>query len=152
MILFPLLVCCGCSDSPRPTDLPPLFPCTISVTQGGAPLADAYVELVSPDVPKYRPSATTDASGNAAILTYGYPGAPAGKYKILVRKNVEDDIVYGKDAYGEQFVVSSNIYKLVEDNYADVEKTPHEIEITSKKSRVTVDVGTAIRNKIVETR
>ena len=146
--MFSLLVLCGCAKDSRPTDLPPLVACTISVTQGGAPLADAYVELKSQDVQKYRPSAQTDAAGNAVILTYGHPGAPVGKYKILVSKNIEDDIVYGKDEYGEQAVISSNIYKTVEDSYADAEKTPHEIEVTSTKTQTAIDVGTAVRVKM----
>ena len=148
--LCPLLLFFGCMDSSRPTDLPPLFPCTVSVTQGGGPLAGALVELQSPDSPTYRPSSTTDESGNATMMTYGYPGAPAGKYKIIVRKSVEDDIVYGEDERGEQTIVSSNHYNVVEDIYNDASRSPHEVEVpaNAKGTRITIDVGTAIRVKI----
>jgi len=130
--------------------LPPLYPCTVSVTQDGAPLEGAYVELVSQDAQKYRPSAAADASGKATLLTYGFPGAPAGKYKITVRKTIEDDIVYRIDEYGEQSVASSNRYELVDDRYHDAKQTPHEIEITSKKVDITIDVGAAVRKKMAQ--
>ena len=150
ILLLPLLFLSGCSESSRPSDLPPLFPCTVSVTQGGGPLAGAYVELVSPDSPKYRPSAATDESGNAAIMTYGYPGAPVGKYKIIVRKSIEDDIVMGKDEYGEDAVVSSNRYSVVADIHGDASRSPHEVEVTasSKGVQTTIDVGDAIRVRV----
>jgi len=147
LALLPLLLFCACSKSSRPADLPPLFPCAVSVTQGGAPLEGAYVELISPDAQKYRPSATTNENGKASLLTYGHSGAPAGKYKILVKKTIEDDIVYSTDEYGTQSIASSNRYELVDDLYHDATKTPHEIEVTSKTIEVTIDVGTAVRKK-----
>ena len=149
LIVLSLLLFSGCGDSSRPKDLPPLFPCVVSVTQGGKSLEGAYVELVSPDVQTYRPSATTGVDGDAVISTYGYPGAPEGKYKIIARKSIEDDIVHGTDEYGEKAVVSSNRYNVIQDTYGDVKKTPHEIEVTKDKKgvKVTVDVGDAIRVK-----
>lgn len=149
-VLFAIFCCAGCKDSGSPPDLPKLYPCTISVVQEGKPLPGARVELFSVDSQKYRPAATSDASGNATLMTYGYPGAPAGKYKILVRKSVEDDIVYGKGAYGEQVINFSNIYNLVENLYGDPKKTPHEMEVTSSSMEEpkTVDVGKAIRVKV----
>ena len=148
LALLPLLLFCACSKSSRPADLPPLFPCTVSVTQGGSPLEGAYVELLSQDAQKYRPSAAADASGKATLLTYGFPGAPAGKYKVLVRKTIEDDIVYSTDEYGTQSIASSNRYELVDDLYHDATKTPHEIDVASKKIEITIDVGSAVRKKL----
>ena len=82
------------------------------------------------------------------MLTYGYPGAPTGTYKILVRKGIEDDIVYGTDEYGEQVVASSNTYHLVDAKYANAEQTPHEVEVATKKTEKTVDVGDPVRVRI----
>jgi len=153
LLLLLLSLSIGCSVDSRPADLPPLFPCTVSVTQGGAPLDDANVELVStsPDTQKYRPSATTDANGIAVIMTYGFPGAPAGTYKILVRKMIEDDIVYGTDEYGEQRVASSSRYQVVGDRYFNAEATPHEIEVTPRgRTQITIDVGEPVRVRVRE--
>ena len=146
LLLLSLILFSGCSDSGRPTDLPPLFSCTVAVTQGGAALEGAYVELVSPEAQKYRPSATTDASGNAVMKTYGFPGAPAGKYKILVSKMIEDDIVYGTDEYGGRAVVSSNKYQMVNSDYSKADTTPHEVEVAAKgKTQTTIDTGEPVR-------
>ena len=148
LLLLPLFLFCSCSDSSRPSDLPRLYSCTITVTQGGVPLEGALVELGSPDSQKYNASGTTDASGNAMIMTYGHSGAPVGKYKILVSKIIEDDIVYGTNVYGEQTIDSFNRYKLVDDRYSNMESTPHEIEVTTKKTQTTIDVGEAVRKKL----
>ena len=150
LLAFSLLLFPGCSDTSRPSDLPPLFPCTVSVTQGGVPLAGVFVELVSLDSQKYRASASTDEGGRATMTTYGYPGAPAGKYKIIVRKSIEDDIVMGKDVYGADAIVSSNRYNVVEPLYGQTDQTPHEVEVvsSSKGTEVTIDVGVAIRVRV----
>ena len=150
LLLLSLFMFCGCSDASRPGDLPQLFPCVISVMQGGKPLAEALVEFHAESEQKYRPSAFADVEGNAVMRTYGFPGVPAGKYKITISKTIEDDFVYRTGDTDEQIIVSSNTYKTVEDLYSSVETTPHEIEITStsKGKPVTLDVGEAMRTKI----
>jgi len=101
ILLLPLLFLFGCSDSSdRPSDMPPLYPCTVSVIQGGSPLEGAVVTFHSDTEQKYRPVAYTGADGKAVMQTYGFPGVPTGKYKITVSKVVEDDIVYGTDENG----------------------------------------------------
>ena len=150
LFLLPWLALCGCSDSSRPSDLPPLFPAVVTVTQDGIPFSGAYVELVSSEPSTYRASATTDERGIATLMTYGFPGAPAGKYKIIVRKSVDDDIVYGTDVYGEQTILALNRYSVIESRYGNAEQTPHEIEITSgsRRTQVMIDVGNAVRVRI----
>lgn len=150
LAIFSIFLFSGCTKSSRPDDLPPLFPCTITVTQDGANLADALVELVPQDSIPYSPSSMTDSDGDAVLKTYGFSGAPAGKYKIVVRKTIEDDIVHGTDEYGNQAVVSSTRYNLVEDTYTQAKQTPHEIEVASnsKGTKLTIDVGKAIREAI----
>ena len=146
--LISLLVFAGCADdSGRPVDLPPLFPATITVTQGGVPLEDALVEMTLPDPPLYRPTATTDANGVAVMRTYGFPGAPAGNYKITVRKGVTENIVYGTDDFGRQIVLSSDNFLVVQPRYSDVGETPHEIEVPANRRgvQVTIDVGEPAR-------
>jgi hypothetical protein len=139
----------GCSNVSRPGDLPQLFPCTISVIQDGQPLEGAFVEFHAKDgEPKYRPTAYTGADGNAVMLTYGFSGVPAGKYKVTISKLVDDDFVYRTDEAGIQVIVSSNTYRLVESRYSDPATTPHEIEITGKKMPpVSFDVGKVVRIK-----
>jgi len=104
-----------------------------------------------PDGQKFRPSATTNADGIAEILTYGFTGAPAGKYKILVRKIIDDDPVYGINEHGERVEISYTRYRVVAERYSQLETTPHEIEVpaTRRGVRTTVDVGEAIRIRVL---
>ena len=55
ILLLPLLFLFGCTDSDRPSDMPKLYPCTVSVTQGGRPLEGAIVTFHSDVEQKYRP-------------------------------------------------------------------------------------------------
>ncbi|MDR1480015.1 MAG: carboxypeptidase-like regulatory domain-containing protein [Planctomycetaceae bacterium] len=140
-----LLFVIGCGDSPRPKDLPPLFLCTITVTQDGKPLSDAVVKLVTQEnnTAKYTPVAMTGSDGKVIVSTYGFSGAPAGKYKVVVSKNIEDDIVYKTNADGEQEIVTYKTYRTVEKIFSNTETTPLEIEITpkNKNTEKTFDVG-----------
>ncbi|MDR2170329.1 MAG: hypothetical protein LBP59_09320 [Planctomycetaceae bacterium] len=139
----------GCGDSSRPKDLPELFPCTIMITQDGKPLSDAIVKLISQtDIDaKYNPVTVTGIDGIVKMSTYGFAGVPAGKYKIVVIKNIDDDIVYRTDDAGERVVVSYKTYRLVEKQFSDTATTPHEIEITGKEKSVEAnfDVGKPIK-------
>jgi len=149
LLLISLFLLCGCSDPSRPADLPPLFPCTITVIQGGVPLEGAFVELVlMPDGQKFRPSAATDANGNAEILTYGFVGAPVGRYKILIRKSIDDNIVYGTNEYGERVEISADRFMVIAERYSRIETTPHEVEVTTRRTQLTVDVGEAVRIRV----
>ena len=101
LFLFP-----GCrGNDGRPEDLPPLFPVTITVTQGEEVLEGAHVELVPQDSPNqpYRATATTDANGVAIMKTYGFPDSPAGNHKIIVRKGIVENIVYGRHCVLHKF-------------------------------------------------
>jgi hypothetical protein len=142
----------GCGNSSRPEDLPKLYPCVILVTQDDTPLPDAVVKLVlqTETAAKYQSVATTGADGTATLMTYGFPGVPLGKYKAVVTKNIEDDVVYRTGDAGERVFVSSNRYKMVEDKFSDVNTTPFEIEITpqSRKVPISLDAGKPIKVKM----
>ena len=151
LILFVLIVLCGCTPSRRPKDLPKLYPCEITVTQKGTPLAEAVVQLVPTETnQKYASAATTGPDGKVVMSTYGFPGVPVGKYKVVVIKNHEDDIVYKTDESGEKVIVSSNTYRMVETAYSNAKTTPLELEITGKGPKIekTLEVGEPIRVKI----
>jgi hypothetical protein len=121
------------------------------IIQDGKPLEGAIVEFHAQTDQTYRPSAYTDTTGNAVILMYGFFGAPAGKYKVTVTRNIDANHVYRTNTGGEQVLLSHDIYKTVEDLYSRVETTPLEIEIISKKVQKTFDVGEAINVKLRST-
>jgi hypothetical protein len=127
----------GCSNSNRPSDMPTLFPCVVMITQEGSPLNGANVMLIPmPGTQdKYQASAVTDGGGKATLVTYGFDGIPAGKYKVCIRKVISDEKT------GAEF-------QTVEQQYAIPDSSPHEIEITGKKMPpMSFDVGKPVKIK-----
>ena len=141
---------CG-NDTSRPADLPPLFPCEITITQEGTPLAGATValEAFGGTGSVYHPAGITDESGKAVMSTYGFNGVPAGTYKVTVRKTVVEDGAEIIDSYGDPARAPGAEYRAVEQQYSNAATTPHEIEITGERgiARATFDVGRPIRER-----
>ncbi|MDR2441223.1 MAG: hypothetical protein LBE12_17820 [Planctomycetaceae bacterium] len=156
----------GCSFQQLPDDLPTLYPCKIMVIQDGQPLIGASVilHLTDPNTENrgksWIPMGLTDEKGVAVIKTNArYDGAPLGKYKILVNKTEhetsklepappEDSPDYARWLEKSR-TEKLNEFGLVETIYSDAQKTPHDIEITPNSNQKNIDVGKAVRNKII---
>ena len=149
LILISFTGCGG--DTSRPKDLPPLYPCAVTITQDGKPLDGAVVNLVAFDKEnaKYQASSVTDAAGKAIMSTYGFNGVPAGKYKVCIWKTITEGVKQYTNKDGELVNTEGTDYKTVESKYADAKTTPHEIEITGKGKKVeqTFDVGKPVKIK-----
>jgi len=158
-----LLVVCvlsGCQEK-RPAGMPVLYPCEVTITQGGAPLGDADVNLM-PEVgsSQWVISGHTDANGVTKIMTHGkYSGAPAGPFKVLVSKTLPVPSKYpepGPNGTSEEWTQWSDLtrseyrppVRYVKPEYADVSQTPHSITISKGKNSATFDVGEAIEEII----
>jgi len=149
----------GCSN--RPSGMPALYPCKITVTQDGTPLADASVVLVNiSDTEKgqaWAPMGKTDSSGVAVMMTNAqYNGAAAGKYRIIVDKTETEPSKLGPppatdspeyEAWSEKSANEDlTQFSLVETVYSSSE-TPHEIDVGKGTNEKTVDVGKVVRIK-----
>ncbi|MCL2119512.1 MAG: hypothetical protein FWH27_13910 [Planctomycetaceae bacterium] len=155
-IIIPLMLValsitgCGGNDS-RPADLPPLFPCEITITQEGTALSGATISLESSGEAKavYHPSGITNESGKAVLSTYGFNGVPTGMYKVIVRKTVVEDVKQVVDAYGDLVDDGGVEYRTVESQFSNANATPHEIEITNSRQAVqaTFDVGKPVKER-----
>ena len=160
-----LFVISGCTRT-TPSDMPPLYPCKVTVIQDDKPLAGAVVTLRFADESvaasfsqPWIPSGQTDADGTASLMTNArYPGAPLGQFKILVQKTDSEPVgMPPKPAEGTpQYEAWSlrlgsadyNHFDLVEQQYGDPQTTPLEIEVKKKgPNTATVDVGKPIRIK-----
>ena len=89
-IILVLLICNGCSKENRPDDLPKLYPVTLTITIDGKPLGGALVNLFTEDqsISKWTIGGYTNAEGKLILATHGqFRGAPAGKFKVCVRKS-----------------------------------------------------------------
>ncbi|MDR1924806.1 MAG: hypothetical protein LBQ66_10570, partial [Planctomycetaceae bacterium] len=88
VILFvPVLCCVGCSGQKLPPDLPKLYSCKITITQGGKPLANANVFLAPANGSKWNASGSTNQQGTVELWTQGmYRGVAEGNFKVVVTK------------------------------------------------------------------
>jgi hypothetical protein len=156
LFLIFVLLLAGCGER-KPDGLPPLVPVKIILTQEGKPLDGAIVSLEDPSGGvKFTVGGTTNSSGVAEIYTHGnYKGAPLGKYKVRVLKNVteespsappENTPEYDK-FMGEYAKNPPRTYRYVEKQYSDINTTPLEIDITGKTTQ-TLDAGKDIKEEI----
>ncbi|MDR1478669.1 MAG: carboxypeptidase-like regulatory domain-containing protein [Planctomycetaceae bacterium] len=154
---IPLLFCViliGCSRNvPRPSDLPALNPCKITITQGNNPLNEADVEVVANDpTTKYRTaSGVTNNSGIANLLTYGFSGVPVGTYKVLVKKTVLEGASEQTDESGVKQVSGGKDYNLVNKKYQNENTTDLEIKIKNGQNEFSFDVGEPVHNLLEST-
>ena len=147
----------GCAKQRRPDGMPPIYPCTIVITQEGKPLEGADVRLYSGDV-MFLVSGTTDASGSAVIRTHGeFPGAPEAAYKVVVVKEEKEYIESAAvmaarekaKEKGETFEEPNlpfNLYSYVEDQFTKADTTPLEMTVVKgKKNTQIFEAGKAGR-------
>ena len=133
---------CGKNKS-RPADLPDdMSPCAITITQDGAPLVGATVELEYETPVKYRSSGTTDDKGVATIMTYGFAGAQQGTAKVVVKKLVTEG---GSEAeeYGEAGTTGQD-FETVDPKYKSKDTTDLTITIGKANVEEKFDVGAAV--------
>ena len=156
-----LCVLSGCQGEKRPDGLPELFPCVITIIQGGQPLEGADIRLVPEDRQLgWTSNGKTDASGKAKISTHtGFAGAPAGTFKVLVSKMemspsqvpeiTKDASPAERAEYANKISAEKRIrYTLVKREFDDVKATPHSITIAIGKNEATFDVGEAIKEEM----
>jgi len=152
--LLATILLSGCGGPARPADLPPLYPCTVTVLQDGQPLSEGVVSLSSTDPSfKWAVFAQLDASGKGKLFTQGlYPGAPEGEYKVVISKEetVTEQIgpaVVRQGEFGEETITPTRatVYTLVEKDYADAATTPLSITIAKKGNDQQFECGKPVR-------
>ena len=143
---------CGGGGRKMPAGMPKLYPVSISVTQEGKPLADASVSLryADPSAGTWAVGGKTDATGIVKLRTDGFPGAPVGKFKVvLIKQDNEGMEEYAAaGAQGDTVAASKvkvKIWSCVKEEYNDPKKTPLEVEITASTQTLEVDAGPAVK-------
>jgi hypothetical protein len=146
-----LVMFAGCGGPRKPPGLPTLYPCKITVTQEGTPLAGAVVNLVAEDGSlNWVVGGGTNDMGIAALYTHGnFSGAPAGRYKVTITKTVLEDGPTPEQLNNPNFAGQMGTdYDYVDLQYKSQRSTPLTIEITSGKNTQEFEVGKAIREKV----
>lgn len=142
-LVFLLLLCVtlivGCGPK-RPPGLPALVSCVLTIQyEDGSPVDNAMVSLAPEDdnLRQWSISGTTNSSGVVTIYTNGnLPGAPAGKYKVVVQKT-EVGPTGQKDEYGDPITASRS---LVAEEFSNSGKTPLSLEVGSSSTKMTLKV------------
>jgi len=139
----------GCGGRKRPDGLPDLYPCEITITQGGNPLEGASVRLVrETGTTDWAITGRTEANGVVKIFTHDFPGAPEGTFKVLVSKTElvtsmpEPDKDASYDEWQEYYGSRKSIAS-VKPEYDNVRTSPHSITVVKGKNAETFDVGEA---------
>jgi hypothetical protein len=145
-----------------PDGMPPLHPTKITIKQEGSPLAGATVSLVNAADPHYRwvVGGRTDANGLCQINTHGqYPGAPEGKYKVIVYKTItlESETrqqpipsdTQAARAYYDKIATEEKSYDIVDIKYKKADTTDLEIEIKRGSNIQEFDVGRAVKQEFI---
>ncbi|MDR0611864.1 MAG: Ig-like domain-containing protein [Planctomycetaceae bacterium] len=132
----------GCHQSLRPKGLPPLHPCTITVTQNGNPVADVSVQLVSKEESVWPVTGTTDTSGNAVLVTYGqFQGAPVGDYLVVLSKRLTEP----KTPVNEYVSGVTEVYSLIDTQYTQPETSPLEMSVKKGRNTMSFEIGSPVR-------
>ena len=160
-----LLLAVGCGGPKTPPDMPKLQPTTIVITQEGAPVEGASVQLVKPDDLNYKwfAGGLTDAQGRCEIQTHGkYKGAPEGEFAVVVykttttesetRKNVPlpTDPVAGAE-WSRKVAEEERVFEEIDPKYKKADTTDLRITVKSGKNEETFDVGEKVEVEVEQT-
>lgn len=137
-------LCVGCGEK-KPDGLPNLAPVTVTITQGGAPLADADVSFFpqNPENKKWASGGRTGADGKIIVMTMGkYKGMVPDTYKATVMKTQIDNPPMKEDD------PPAEIYQLVDSKYSSEATTDLSITVEGTGSQeFTLDVGEEVKVK-----
>jgi len=158
-----LIAVVGCGGPKKPADLPELYPVKITVIQDGQPLEGASVMLNDPSLKiRFVMGGQTDAQGVAEIKTDAqFPGAPAGEFKVTVRKTTEpetsDEIAPTDPAERaewekKQAELANQMADTVDLKFGDMAQTPETITVGPGGAEKTVDVGEKVNVPFSESR
>jgi hypothetical protein len=135
VILLAVLCFAGCAPS-LPKGMPPIYPCTITLTQEGVPLVGASVALIPEDTTlTFTFAGATTSSGSVEMYSHGkYRGIPAGKYKLIVTKNTHE-------------IQNEKIWtvSLVDVQYCNSDTSPLQVDIAKTKNQFTFELGKAVK-------
>ena len=149
--LLTIATCVSCAKVQKPDGMPDLYPCTITLTQGGEPLEGAAIICQSDDPKLIRWAITglTDANGIAKISTMGkFQGAPVGTYAVVVTKEETEGAESAPADIGDMTSGGSRktVFSLVSLELTTKETTPLKMTVEAKgANKFEFDCGEKVR-------
>ena len=152
LVVVLLVTSIACNKKKKPVDLPPLYIVKLTVIQDGNPLEGATVSLIADGVNvRFTTAGVTDKNGVASIKTDAeWPGVPAGKYKICIKKLVlppedpADASLSFEERKAKAGARSDQTKSVVDSKFLRPRTTPLSIEVTEQGVTETMDVGAVV--------
>lgn len=149
------LISCS-SGRKKPEDMPALFPVKVTIQQDGQILSDASVILLRQEPPfKWVAGGLTDTNGICSVRTQSFfAGAPAGKYKVMVSKQLDETPEADKNLPPDPSGTNKSLdyyFELVDLKYNSDQTSDLEVVVEEKKNEFVLDVGKAVKLKIART-
>jgi hypothetical protein len=156
-LLVALVALTGCKKESRPEGLPDLYPCSVKVIQGGAPLEGANVTLITNDsaLMRWPCGGMTNAEGVAILNTYGFDGAPAGQFQVTIAKTISEGGAATQEEAAQNMrdgvIVKETTIDLVDPVYKNQRTTPLTLEVQASKTNPVAefDVGEEVREIVI---
>ncbi len=149
LLVFGLLGIGGCSNEPLPNGMPDLQPLVLTVTQQGAPLEGATVQLISadPSISRWASGGVTNSEGQVNLKTLGqYEGVVPGTYKVTVYKMAFDGDSTPAMADSPSSGGSTKAFLVVDPKYQAETTTPVKIEVAKGIDTLpAIDIGAAVK-------
>jgi len=154
-----VVIVSGCSGPQKPSDLPTLYPCKITVIQDGKPLHDAMVFVRPQDGSlRFVIGGKTDAKGVAVVKVDGqWEGVPEGEFIVSISKIVtpsdletpnETTPLNERRRMQEQAVQQTK--ETVDPKYSDLVKTQLRLKVGKNAVSEQYDVGAAVDLSVAE--
>jgi hypothetical protein len=136
----------GIAGCGKPANMPKLFPCQITVTDGGTPVGGVRVSMADESSGEsWSINGITDSSGVAKMSTtytnYTASGVPQGMFKIAIDKdppnlppqNVTDDMNEQQaDAAMKKWEAEVDKIRIIPKNLVFISTTPITLEVKEK--------------------
>lgn len=143
------LVLTGCSGDVTPDGMPNLQPLALTVTQQGAPLEGASVQLIATDPANSRwaSGGTTDAEGKVVLKTLGqYEGVVPGTYKVTFYKMATEGNAAAPAVDSPSSGGSTEAFLVIDPKYQTETTTPVEIAVVQGvDSLPAIDLGAPVK-------
>ncbi|MBR0225700.1 MAG: carboxypeptidase regulatory-like domain-containing protein [Thermoguttaceae bacterium] len=149
-ILCLCAIVCGCSKGPKkPSDLPKLYPATVTVTyDDGSPVEGATVALLSQTTGgrTWNLTGVTDATGKLVLRTDGnWDGAPAGSYNAIVTKEIGVSDAPTEKGGSETL---KSITRYVDEKYNNPKTSGLTVEIKEGDNQIELKVGEKVEQDV----
>ncbi|MDO5553740.1 MAG: hypothetical protein Q4G68_08260 [Planctomycetia bacterium] len=138
----------ACGGAKRPDGMPQLVPCQVTLTSQGQPVAGVSITLIPKQsgLERWSSAGLTDASGTAALVTYGqYKGVPSGEFKVVLGKTVTEGGENDTETTPLAKREAISTFSLVDVKYIQEATTPLELKVENRSVAESFEIGPEVK-------